>query len=108
MPDEGFAMVSLYSAPNPVLARQSFNTILSCSYHSQDALAVIRIKDIQSVVAMVPHPRAEEGTLAGDLYGRFYVVEKMGLDVMTMAGMIEEDYELQTLESRIAAVVEDR
>lgn len=95
--DEGFAMISLYSEPDPVLACQSFNTVLSCSYFGQDALTVARIKDIHAVIAMVPHRKAEEGTVAGDLYGKFFVVEKMGLDVMTMAGIAEVDGESEPL-----------
>ncbi|KAJ6624158.1 hypothetical protein B0H10DRAFT_1785229 [Mycena sp. CBHHK59/15] len=49
-----FALVSVYSAPDMDLLEDSEKTIWSCSYRGLDALVVIPVKRILSVVGMVP------------------------------------------------------
>ena len=87
-------MVSVYSRPDADLLRQSSNTLWSCMYRGKEALEVIPVKDIGSVVAMVPHPHVRDEALEQRLSGRVFVVEKLGLNVLAGAGMIEDD-ELQ-------------
>jgi len=81
-------LVSLFSKPDPTLLRISVNTLWSCKYQGDLTLAFIDIKHIQAVVAMVPHTPALEGQ---EVWGRFFLVEKPGLDVTVMAGT-EEDF----------------
>ncbi|KAJ6553783.1 hypothetical protein DFH09DRAFT_1085534 [Mycena vulgaris] len=64
------ALVSPYSAPDQRLLEESSNT-----------LWVIRAKTISSVVGMVPF----------DAAGRVFAVHKMGLDVASMSGPVEDD-----------------
>ncbi len=59
----------------------------SCTYLGDGALKFIDVKDIQSVVAMVPHSPSIDGRPAED---RFFLVEKPGFDVALMSGA-EED-----------------
>lgn len=72
------ALVSIYDSPDPIRLQNSFDTNISCTYTGEAGLHVIDIKDIQSVVAMIPRQ------------GRFFVVEKMGLDIAHLGG-VEED-----------------
>ncbi|KAI0085574.1 hypothetical protein BDY19DRAFT_896329, partial [Irpex rosettiformis] len=86
-----FAMADVYSAPDMDLLRESSNTLWSCTRQANDSgLQVIEITDICTVVAMVPHPPILDQTL-GDFTGRLFVVEKIGLDAMMLAGIEEED-----------------
>ena len=53
---------------------------------------MINIQLIQAVVAMVPHPRS--GNIGVDtLRNHMYVVEKMGLDILQAAGVVESSGE---------------
>ena len=84
--DTALALVSLYSAPDPRLLKASHNTLWSCEHQGDSALRFINAKAIQSVVAMIPHtPRIE----AQQLQAQFFLVEKPGLDVAVIGGMIE-------------------
>jgi len=72
-------LVSLYTAPDATLLARSHGTLWCCGYQAESELRVIPAKSIISVVAMVP--------LKDD---RFFVVEKLGLEVAYMGG-VEED-----------------
>ncbi|KAI0732456.1 hypothetical protein BC629DRAFT_1302176 [Irpex lacteus] len=90
---KAFAMVDLYSRPDEALLRESSNTLWSCHKQAGNAgLCVVELAEVFSVVAMVPHPPLLDPTL-GNFTGRVFVVEKIGLDVMTMVGIEEEDIE---------------
>ena len=78
------ALVSLYSLPHEELLEYSHRTLLSCVYEGDAHLQVIDIKSIMSVVAMVPH-----NPFPGDSLDRFFVVEKPGLDVACLGGVVE-------------------
>jgi len=82
------ALVSLFSQPDPTLLCISVNTLWSCEYQGDSALAFIDVKHIQAVVAMVPYAPAIEGQEARQ---QFFLVEKPGLDVAVLAGA-EEDF----------------
>ena len=81
------ALVSLFSNPDPTLLSLSFNTLWSCQYQGNMALQFINTKTIQAVVSMVPHMPMIQGQPAE---GRFFLVEKPGLDVAMIAGAEEE------------------
>ena len=85
------ALVSLYSPPDTTLLTASYDTLWSCQYHGSDALGVVNVKQIVSVVAMVPLPRkVEDGDSEEDDEESYFVVEKPGLEVFFL-GDVEED-----------------
>jgi len=79
--EKAVAVVSVYSPPHAGLLKLSHNTLWSSTYHGDAALTVVDVKKILAVVAMVPHQ-----PLGADSVGRFFVVEKPGLDVAHMGG----------------------
>ena len=83
----GLAMVSVYTPPDDALYAHSYETLWSCRHGGDATLRIIDIKTIQSVVAMIPHPHVADPTLNETLKGRVFVGEKMGLDIMNMAGI---------------------
>ena len=83
--EKTLALVSVYSPPDAALLEMSSHTLWSCIYQDDVTLKVIDAKAIVSVVAMVPHQ-----PFPGDPVGRFFVVEKPGLDVAHMGGNDEQ------------------
>lgn len=83
-------MVSLYSPQNKSLWERSHKTLYSCSYLGQENLKVVDIKTIQSVVAIIPHSLVQilDSAIQREVNGKVFVVEKLGLDVMALAGII--------------------
>ena len=74
----------MFGPPDDQLLRESSFTLWSCMQQGNNSgLAIVSVKDISAVVAMVPH------AIFGESSDRFFVVEKMGLDVMIMAGIEE-------------------
>jgi hypothetical protein len=81
--EKTFALVSEFSPPHPGLLEDSFQTVFACSYHADASLRLVEAHTIQSVVAMVPHQfPGIDGTL-------FYLIERPGLDVLTIGGVEE-------------------
>ncbi|KAJ3545130.1 hypothetical protein NMY22_g2553 [Coprinellus aureogranulatus] len=72
------ALVSLYTPPNPTLLEESCGTLHACRYTGEDGFAVISVKEMISLVAMIPLP-----TLPDEVEYRnmFFPVEKSGLEV---------------------------
>jgi hypothetical protein len=70
-------MVSLYTPPNPTLFEESSGTLLACRHTGEDGLAVIDVKEIVSLVAMVPLPTLPDEV---DYKNMFFPVEKSGLE----------------------------
>lgn len=79
------AVVSMYSEPNPILLAASHGTFVSCQYLGDNALAVIEVSCIESVIAMVPHypPHSKDSDL------HFFLIERPGLDIVNL-GSAEE------------------
>jgi hypothetical protein len=73
------ALVSKYGQPDFDLLQKSYHTLWSCESLGDAGLEVIDVQTIQSVVAMVPH-----------LDDRFFVYEKIGLDIADMGGYRED------------------
>ena len=98
------AMVSKYGNPNPALLKLSSGALYSSKYLGSSALEVIDVKSIISVVAMVKHPFGFDSVslpetsptyatgnqfTADNLKDSYYLVEKIGLDTLQMAGYQE-------------------
>lgn len=79
-PPSTFALVSRFGPRNPDLWDKSFGTVWSCEYNGDNDLVVVDVKTILSVVAIVPHPDLEKD-VPENCAGRFYIAEKLGLDV---------------------------
>ncbi|KAH8989748.1 hypothetical protein EDB92DRAFT_1799512 [Lactarius akahatsu] len=76
-----YALISVWSEPDPQLLRESSQAVYVCVYHGQDNLRVIEAKSITAVVAMVPMQPAN-----GDRSDLFFLIDKPGLDsTMTSA-----------------------
>ncbi|KJA23320.1 hypothetical protein HYPSUDRAFT_137916 [Hypholoma sublateritium FD-334 SS-4] len=79
------AVVSMYSEPHADLLSASHGTFASCQYFGDDALVVIEISCIESVVAMVPHTPPH----SLDSESHFFLIERPGLDVVNLGDMQE-------------------
>ena len=69
------AIVCLYSLPDNYLLNISYDTLFVCEH--QDAVVVIEVKSIISVVAMVPFP-----FVVGGRGNQYFMIEQIGLDVV--------------------------
>lgn len=76
-------MLYLYSDVDRNLLKASYGTLLSLSYSGDQSIAVIDVKMIEAVVAMVPH------FPYGNHIQKYFVVEKPGLAVASLGGVIE-------------------
>lgn len=77
-------MVSSYSSPDQSLLNNSYHTLRSCAKLGQSGLTVVNVKEIHSVIAMVPHHPFHAESVP-----RYFVVEKPGLEVASLGGMEE-------------------
>ncbi|KIK77011.1 hypothetical protein PAXRUDRAFT_168111, partial [Paxillus rubicundulus Ve08.2h10] len=68
----------LFSESHPELLELSHGTLMTCTLLGQPSLHLIDIKDILSVVGMVPHSLTLP---SGVVENRFFVVEKSGLEI---------------------------
>jgi hypothetical protein len=85
--ETALALVSLFSKPDPMLLKLSFQALWSCQYQGDLALQFIYVKTIQAIVSMVPHTPEIQGRPAE---GRFFLVEKPGLNVAVITGADED------------------
>jgi len=86
------ALVLLYGPPDRWLLEQSHHSLWSCERQGNCGLVVVDVKNILSVVAMIPHsPRIPGNAQVGE---RFFVHEKIGLEVANMGGFQEQLMEL--------------
>jgi len=79
-----YALVSLYGCPDKDMLEESCNTLWACRYRGPDALRVVSISSILTVVSMQPLPQ-----LPGDPEDLWFVVEKSGLDDVELTGYID-------------------
>jgi hypothetical protein len=70
------AVIKMYSPPDEDLLRLSSHTVTSCTH--LDTICIVNVKQIISVIAMVPHRPALPSGVTED---RFFMVEKPGLDI---------------------------
>ncbi|KAG1741395.1 hypothetical protein EDD22DRAFT_786704 [Suillus occidentalis] len=81
------AMVSVYSRPDPELLQKLMQTVWLCKYHDE-ALQLVSVKSIQSVVAMISHcPKLQSGMVED----RFFLLEKPGLGLVTVDEEVEDE-----------------
>lgn len=84
------AIVSVYSRPDPELLQRSTQTVWSCKHEADQALQLVSVKSIQSVVAMIPHrPKLPSGVVED----RFFLLEKPGLGLVTVDEEVDEEDE---------------
>lgn len=83
---ETFALASLYSAPDEAILRYSHGTLTVCEYRGDAALIVIGAESIKAVVGMVPFGKQAENDDP-----RFFLAEKLGLDVYETVVNVDED-----------------
>ncbi|KIJ23359.1 hypothetical protein M422DRAFT_62428 [Sphaerobolus stellatus SS14] len=78
---EAFTLVQLYSAPNQQLLEDSSDVLYSVvQLPEETGLRLIKVEDIQGVVAVIPHsPREVIGPQT-----RWFIWERMGLDISMM------------------------
>jgi hypothetical protein len=76
------ALVSVFSKPESPLFEDSSGTVIACQYRGCDAYRVVKVTSIISVVSMVPIQR--EGVQ------KFFLGEKLGLDIAYLAGISED------------------
>ncbi|KAF9063514.1 hypothetical protein BDP27DRAFT_1426853 [Rhodocollybia butyracea] len=89
----GFTKVQFYfilpvSQTEDRYLAMSSNALWSCTHGTEECMAVVNVKDNQSVVAMVPHSTA---ILGDEWKDQVFVVEAPGLDVAEMGGFFEEE-----------------
>ncbi|KAJ3570411.1 hypothetical protein NP233_g4419 [Leucocoprinus birnbaumii] len=77
-----FAMVSLFSDPDPQYLQETFNVLCICYHKPDEVLAVFPVHSIRAVVAALPF-----GT-SGDYW---YILEELGLDVSQWTGSAPTD-----------------
>lgn len=87
------AMVSIYSPLNLALLEKSFRTVYLCQYEAKTALQVIDVKDIQSVIAMVPDFKILSNNMINIPETGQFLVEKAGLELAIVLGIVNEDDE---------------
>ncbi|KAK7457870.1 hypothetical protein VKT23_010214 [Stygiomarasmius scandens] len=83
-------VVSLFTPPDTELLKQSCDTVYVCHYQGAASLGVFSVKDIDSVVAMVPDYKV---TGEGEIItpeNRYFMVEKPFLKARSFGG--ESDY----------------
>ncbi|KZT02196.1 uncharacterized protein LAESUDRAFT_662285 [Laetiporus sulphureus 93-53] len=80
------AMVSMYSQPDSDLLERSHNMVWVFKYPESLSLRVVEVKNIVSVVAMIPVPHSLGMPQNGQY---FFLVEKPGLDVAWLGGAVE-------------------
>lgn len=80
-------MVSLYSQPDSELLAISSNTLWSCRHLGDRDVVDVDVRCIEAIVAVVPH---SVGIFGQEWEGQVFVVEKPGLDVSIMAGVVED------------------
>ena len=78
--------MSLYSAPDQEILQCSYSTLTVCEYQGDAVLVMIGVKYIEAAVGMVPFGEQVEGRNP-----RYFLVEKLGLDVYETIVNVDED-----------------
>ena len=80
--------MSVYSRPDIRLWHDSIRTVWACEYQGDADIRVVLAGAILEVVSMQPLP-----SLVGEIPGRWFVIEKSGLDDGILNDMGDEDEE---------------
>ena len=89
------AILSMFSNPDPELLEKSYNTVYSSHYRGEDALVVVNVIKITSLVAMVPYYRVQEDGTILDPGNEYFLVEKPYIDITFYRGEVEADEETE-------------
>lgn len=83
------AMAAFYGPPDKQIYENSYKTYISV-HHLRDAgLRVINIKDIESVMAMIPDHSYGLSHRDGTEGDRWFLMEKLGIKMSLMIGVDE-------------------
>ena len=77
-------LISLYSPPDADLLEESYHTLWVSKFTRNGSLKIITVDSIISVVSMQPYPTQ----LQEEADCRWFVVEKSGLDDMSLADYV--------------------
>ncbi|RPD54105.1 hypothetical protein L226DRAFT_472677 [Lentinus tigrinus ALCF2SS1-7] len=91
------AMVSDFTPPDPAILEKTHGVLMVCRYQGPEFRRVVDVKEILTVVGMLPlRPRAEEAVHpdAAELYSnRFFVVQKLGFDMSWIGRGVDNVHE---------------
>ncbi|KAF8064082.1 hypothetical protein FPV67DRAFT_1419918 [Lyophyllum atratum] len=85
------AVISVFAPPDRGLFERSCQTVYACRYLGNTSLKVIHVRQIESVVAMVPDFKVTEAGHIETPDDRYFLVEKLGLGLTELLGVQEED-----------------
>jgi hypothetical protein len=89
------ALLSTFSEPNMELLEKSSHTVYASHYRGEEALVVLDIKKIMSMVAMVPYYRVQDDGTIVDPGDEYFLVEKPYIDIVHFRGETEADDEIE-------------
>ncbi len=91
--ERGLAMVAPFHDPDQTILEETGGALLACTYRGDVARRVVAMSDISSVVAMIPLPLTTQEATRPDAQAlrdnRYFVVEKLGLDIAYLGGALE-------------------
>ncbi|KAJ7586876.1 hypothetical protein C8J56DRAFT_786989 [Mycena floridula] len=85
------AVTSLFTAPDQAVLNESFDTVYVCHYQGQAKLRVYDVKQITSLVAMVPNFKLLGNGDISKPHTEYFLVHKPYLDITTFRGEADED-----------------
>jgi hypothetical protein len=85
--EAAYALIRLYAPPEPEIYTKSYHTLyLTCQLSEEQGLRVVPVKNIKSVVAILPYDYKNTSTDA-----QWFVWECMGLDISMLQSSAIED-----------------
>ena len=88
------AVISSYGEPNLELLQKSHGTYWSVEFLAgDDGIQAISVKSIEAVVMMAPDIRYKHAYQDGTEERRYFLMEKPGLKVCSMIGLLENPHD---------------
>jgi hypothetical protein len=85
--EEAYALIQLYAPPDAEIFEKSYHMLyLTTQLSEEQGLHVVPVKNIKSVVAILPYDYKNTGTGA-----QWFVWERMGLDVSMLQSSSDGD-----------------
>jgi hypothetical protein len=82
----------VFSQPDHELLKHSYQTAYVCCYQGDEALITIDVKDICSLVSMVPDYKiSEDGLSVVTPQSEHFLVEKIGMDITALIGEVDDE-----------------
>ncbi|KAH9846588.1 hypothetical protein C2E23DRAFT_948968 [Lenzites betulinus] len=89
------AMLSVFSPPDADLLNTTFGVLCACLYQGDASRVVVDAKEVSAAVAMVPLPMTpaerDSPNAEAQFADRYFLVEKPGLEVAHLGGIVEHD-----------------